>query len=543
MEISSVKPYTMSLRKFYDEESNAVFIPSIQRDFVWEVDQVRELVESIISNYPIGSIILWETSGVVPASKLYDGDGQKVEKKAEKRYVIDGQQRLTSLVLLKNHWKINRDNKGIAIESIRYVPETRSFTVGRLKGIDLSEIIDAALANPVALTNLQKNFPKQFQGAIQDVGARLLNYEIPFYSIKTEIESGTDIYEKIADIFTRVNSAGTQIGNLEMFLSFFAAAFPKGQKEKIMKFHDDVSRTYGLDLEPIIRFVFSELGMTQYQITKTKSFKAALKYMKEKYEKNERELDSVISRCFLATKIVMELLSKDFGFNSTKYLPSQNIIVPLFDFVFRSGIRNLDELKPAQRKKMHNWLLIGSFHALYSGSPTAKLTQDLKITGTTKGIFPYDSMIRRIRETVYVSKIRREDLQSGYTGNVSRSKNYLMLLFALLHNKKATNWAGHILNFDNVTVHHIFPRDYLIEESIDQPEKINSLCNLTFISQSANSSIGNRSPEDYLPEYDSKVLSAHLIPSDKSLWKVRNFDRFLKTRFQLLWEETKTFFR
>ena len=541
MAISSVKPYTMSLMKFYGEESNLIFIPSIQREFVWDVDQVKELVESIINNYPIGSIILWETDEPVPSSKLYDIGKEPKNTESARKYVIDGQQRLTSLILIKNRWKIERDGKPIETDSIRYIPETKSFTISNRRGIDLSDIVDASLANPDALTYLQNNFPKEFQDAIQNVGRRILNYEIPFYAIKTNSEANNDIYEKIADIFTRVNSSGTQIGNLEMFLSFFAAAFPKGQKERLMNFHDEMNKKHGIDLEPIIRFIFSELEMTQYQITRVKSFKNALQEIKERFEDNLEELDLVINRCFKALEIVLDMLANELGFTSTKYLPSQNILIPIFDFVYRSNIKDSSALKETELKNIKYWLLTGSFHGLYSGSPTTKLVQDLKVTNASKGTFPYKRMMLNMKKTINISKIRREDIQRGMETSVSKSKNFLMLLFALLYSKGATNWAGALINFDNVTVHHIFPREYLIENSVDEPEKINSLGNLTFIDQSANSSIGVSPPDQYLKDYDRNVLFTHLIPTDKELWKLKNYTRFLKERSVLIWNELKLF--
>src|SRR5882762_7758147 len=41
-------------------ESGTLAIPEIQRDVVWDSDQVRSLVESINFGYPCGSLILWE---------------------------------------------------------------------------------------------------------------------------------------------------------------------------------------------------------------------------------------------------------------------------------------------------------------------------------------------------------------------------------------------------------------------------------------------------------------------------------------------------
>jgi hypothetical protein len=106
--------------------------------------------------------------------------------------------------------------------------------------------------------------------------------------LKSGSETGEEIYERIADIFTRVNSAGVKIGNLEMFLSFFAAVFPKEHKDKIIEMHERFSESVELDLEPVIRFVFSRMEMTQNQITKVASFKKSIRRLRERYLKESK---------------------------------------------------------------------------------------------------------------------------------------------------------------------------------------------------------------------------------------------------------------
>jgi len=54
------------LSEVMSDWSNALRIPVIQRDFVWDAEDVKELLDSIVSGYPIGSVILWETKGKFP---------------------------------------------------------------------------------------------------------------------------------------------------------------------------------------------------------------------------------------------------------------------------------------------------------------------------------------------------------------------------------------------------------------------------------------------------------------------------------------------
>ena len=60
-------------------EKSQVELPSIQRGFVWKTKQVEDLWDSLLRGYPIGSFLLSKTG--------------------EKLYLMDGQQRSTSIFL------------------------------------------------------------------------------------------------------------------------------------------------------------------------------------------------------------------------------------------------------------------------------------------------------------------------------------------------------------------------------------------------------------------------------------------------------------
>jgi len=38
-----------------------ILLPKFQRDFVWEKSQIIDLLDSIARNYPVGSILLWQS--------------------------------------------------------------------------------------------------------------------------------------------------------------------------------------------------------------------------------------------------------------------------------------------------------------------------------------------------------------------------------------------------------------------------------------------------------------------------------------------------
>jgi len=101
-------------------KSGEIAIPEIQRPFVWDATQVRDLLDSLYQGYPVGYIIAWKN----PTVKLKDGtlsEGKKI--------LIDGQQRVTALTAaLLGQRVINKEYKSVNIK-IAFHPVEERFEV------------------------------------------------------------------------------------------------------------------------------------------------------------------------------------------------------------------------------------------------------------------------------------------------------------------------------------------------------------------------------------------------------------------------------
>lgn len=77
-------------------EHNGLVMPAFQREYVWNLDQARELMGSLFRAYPTGSVLFWKTSNP-PELK-----NQNVDLKPGTliTVILDGQQRLTTLYML-----------------------------------------------------------------------------------------------------------------------------------------------------------------------------------------------------------------------------------------------------------------------------------------------------------------------------------------------------------------------------------------------------------------------------------------------------------
>src|SRR5688572_763598 len=77
-------------------DERQLFVPAFQREYVWSRENAKSLMESLIREYPTGTMLTWETSNP-PELK---GPTKYDEKQGAVRILLDGQQRVTTLYML-----------------------------------------------------------------------------------------------------------------------------------------------------------------------------------------------------------------------------------------------------------------------------------------------------------------------------------------------------------------------------------------------------------------------------------------------------------
>lgn len=98
MRIKSLRNNQEALGDLIASATNGAFsIPEFQRDYVWKKPQICALADSILRGYPIGSLLFMPTSGQLKiVGRQLRSSGAKLDRGGI-FYVMDGQQRLTSL--------------------------------------------------------------------------------------------------------------------------------------------------------------------------------------------------------------------------------------------------------------------------------------------------------------------------------------------------------------------------------------------------------------------------------------------------------------
>lgn len=99
METVRVAVETVPIRRLIERVlAGEIRIPAFQRGFVWSADQVALLMDSVYRGYPIGALLLWRTrEELAKERELGPFELPDVRNEGPIDYVLDGQQRLTSL--------------------------------------------------------------------------------------------------------------------------------------------------------------------------------------------------------------------------------------------------------------------------------------------------------------------------------------------------------------------------------------------------------------------------------------------------------------
>jgi len=533
-----------------DEVKSGKFrLPSFQRQFVWDEDDIRDLIDSIINNYPIGTIILWKPSNanieLDPFSKpLIDVD----QRPREIFYVIDGQQRLTSLLLLFNDWKIKRDDKEIKCEiPISYDPKRKRLYKSARKGIDLSKLVKAFCLQDIKVLNeVMRQIPEKTLKETGEKIRRILIYPIPICTMET-FDEDEETFKSMAEAFIRINRYGVRIGNLELMLSFLAGAVSGELKEKIRDLYEELYNKFEIDLQPVIRFTFSNFGLKQAQISKVDQFKRNIRKISEYSAEETRK---IFDKCEKAMNLTLMLLEKQLGITSSRLLPSQTPLIPISTYFHHKDIDSLDELDDRDIESIVKWFVLVSFNGYYSSRTDTKLDKDIVVIKESS-YFPLDKLLENMKSRKAKVKITDSDIKKGLEINVLRSqgKSYLFLLYIILVRKGADDWTGVLLRsrkFTELAKHHIFPKEYL-EQKINPEDPdtkeilINNLANITFIHKDINSEIEDKPPHEYLKEYIDSAKK-HFIPTDNTLWRIEQYDTFLNYRIKQIYSTGKEIF-
>ena len=115
--IAKVKIDDISFQELMlDVKKGNIRIPNFQREFVWEQSQIINLLDSIYRHYPIGSFLFWRTKEEIESFRTIGDVQLDHESSRAVHYVLDGQQRITSLFASLEEAEIKVKIKGKTVK-------------------------------------------------------------------------------------------------------------------------------------------------------------------------------------------------------------------------------------------------------------------------------------------------------------------------------------------------------------------------------------------------------------------------------------------
>lgn len=185
-------------------------IPAFQRSYRWERHDVTQLFDSIMRGYPIGNLLVWQRSA--EAGTFSIGHLEVVaEGLSDAYWVVDGQQRITSLVGALTADEDTVDPRFRIYCDLRtgeFVSQSRHQTPAPYL-MPVALALDTAAAN-AWIRGRPELTPAQIALADQMVAA-VRDYAIPMYVVLGDDEGA------LRDIFDRMNTFGKALKGTEVF--------------------------------------------------------------------------------------------------------------------------------------------------------------------------------------------------------------------------------------------------------------------------------------------------------------------------------------
>jgi hypothetical protein len=591
-------PQSWSIVQAVDRVNRSILLPAIQREFVWDADQIIRLFDSLMQGYPIGSFLVWHLSGedardemkyqliqhYIEDSVHPDGpefeqmryhnkkirQEDEIELPEEQDLILDGQQRLTAFYIgLKgtftekqkyaqrknaDAWNQKRlylnllsgddetvdDELGLQYEFSFREPDpsnsegTYWYRVGEVLDIDESDDI-MDIASDLDVPDGQR----------WTAGTTLKKLFDALHDddmIQYHEENTTD-RERVLDIFIRMNDGGTPLSKSEILLSMATARWGGGEdsvdaREQITSFVDSLNRRHpDKNFKFGIDFILKALLM--YGTESIPQYRIG-NFSNENLDRmqtvwEEGDFQESIEQ---AIDLIVE-----FGIDN-RSLTSHNALIPIAYYIYRHN-PSLDWTSQRgleARKRIHYWLTSALLNGTFNSRPDEVLDDARMAIDESGGEFPLEEIHNRMRGRGKVVGFSTDVLNTLLEETTYRSQKSFLLL-SLLH------FGDAVREGVEYEVDHIFPQkqlntEHLIEEhGFDQvqaeqyEDASDRVANLQLLTDEENARKQELPFEEWIRTRTDDYRDQHCIPRDESLYQIDKFLQFLDSRDQLIRNE------
>jgi hypothetical protein len=506
-----------------DVQRRNLALPAIQREFVWDSDQVARLFDSILRGYPIGSFLSWSVDGdhsgdykfygfikdyhelLAPHCPVLD-----VEAGRGLVAVLDGQQRITALNIglrgslatrLRGRWWNKPENYPVKHlflniltdapenelgmkydfrffsqppESTRegHLPPSHWFPVHLIyeteEAIDFhAYLVDRGLGDAKGALRLLSRLHK----SIHD------DKTIYFYE-----ETDQDL-DKVLDIFIRVNSGGTVLSYSDLLLSIATAQWTeldaRDEIHSLVAELNDIGQGFALTKDIVLKagLVLTDVSDIGFKVTNFNQQNMA------QLEKDWLGIES-------ALRLTVGLLA-DFGFNAST-LSANSVVIPVAYYIHQRTLTDDYRIQAKYREdraSIRHWVTRTLIKPGIWGSGLDTVLRDLREVLREHGAehFPVTQIEARMGQRGKSIAFTPEEI-----GSLAETDFASKRVFALLATLFPNVDTRHLFHIDHVYPRARFSKRRLreagVEESAfeDYQALMNKLPNLQLLEGTTN---------------------------------------------------------
>lgn len=525
----------MKIRTILDKiDENQLFIPAFQREYVWKKDDAKLLIDSLIKQYPTGTMLTWETAHP-PELK---GPHKYDERQGAVRLLLDGQQRVTTLYMLIRG-KIPPYYKSLDITT-----DTRNLYVN-LDTLELSYFVKTRMENNPLWQNITEVFerrirprdviselegrdesvPRELDDRIYDNIRKIediLEREFPEQTVPIK----ASVREAI-DIFYKVNASGVALTDAELALAQISGYWPQARDRFKAKLVALEQEGFVLKLDFL---VYVLLGCLYHMGSDMRKLHGDEN--KDQLEAAWKRLDSQV------LDYVVNLLRTNAFIDHTKEINSVYALVPIIVYCFDKDGEALTEV---ELRKMIKWFYYSQVRSRYASQLPQKLDRDLRALVESEQ--PFDALLQAIAEEERELRIMPHE----FVGSAIQHPLYSMTRWYLKSRNAVCLTTGLSLRRNmgakyQLEQDHIFPYSLLKQAGYGPENRVKyayaqEFTNRAILTQVANRRKSNTSAYDYLMDVQKKFpngLDLQCIPKDEELWRIENYERFLAARREML---------
>lgn len=371
-QLVEIKPEVVFLYEVLQElTSGHIRIPRFQRAFVWRPDQMTELLDSINRQYPIGSLLVWETTEEIATLDRLGPFERPPSTETAAGYLLDGHQRLMTLAgaLLPGSEALHRTN---GLDSGKWEMfwnvERRRFQ--HMSNNDDDEFLFpmSALLDTVLFfehveemrARLGTAAPKRMT-EVSELARTFQSYRVPVVRIRK-----TGLSEAV-EIFARLNSKGQSMTPDQMVSALTFRQPAQGTifdlSTELDQMVESISeRGFGeLDRTTLLRCVLACLDEDIYRTDWTR-------LAKERRDVLQGRLTDAVGRATTSVERALSFL-EELGVTTGRLLPYQLQLVLLSAFFDRCSAPSSEQVAVLRR-----WFWVSSFSAWFGGANPSRIS-------------------------------------------------------------------------------------------------------------------------------------------------------------------------